>query len=84
MIYIAHITFYDGTDVLKPPRTVHCFLDADSFCEAMDYTTEFYGEKNIEKVSFEIFGPDRHLEFDDSELELFDKVKSALEPKQIW
>ena len=89
MTFVAHIKYWaeylnDGNGDIK---SVSCFIVADSLKEVSEIIVDYYGEKEIESFSVEVFGPDQLLEFDDNNIDenyLFNEIYNQLAPKQIW
>lgn len=86
MIYIAHAN-WTSEDINYETERKALFLCADSYSDAIEKLTEFYGENEMTYVSLEPFLPDDFLEFDKDtleELELFTEIKRTIGEKVIW
>lgn len=85
MTFVACVKYWNA--YVEKMKTVHCFLIAETFKDAMDYVCRFYGEEYIEAVSLEAFGPDQMLEFEEDNVDeyaIFKGIYNQLAPKQVW
>lgn len=89
MTFVACVKYWNEyiNNYVGGMETVHCFLVAETFKDAMDYVCRLYGEECIEAVSLEAFGPDQMLEFNEDNVEeyaMFNEIYNQLAPKQVW
>ena len=82
MIYVAYIERYEEWD--QKMVTANLFVTANTLAEAIHKLSDYYGEEYLERVDIKSFSPDDFLVFKDEDTELFDMVKSKLEPDIIW
>ena len=82
MTYVAYIERYEEWD--QKMVAGNLFITANTLTEAIRKLSDYYGEEYLERVDIKSFSPDDFLIFKDENTELFDMVKSALEPDIVW
>lgn len=82
MIYVAYTEHYQEWD--NKMSAENLFVTADTLTEAVQKLSNYYGEECLERIDIKSFSPDDFLIFKDEDTELFDMVKSKLEPDIIW
>ena len=82
MIYAADIEYYEIAD--DTLNKVSTFVNADSYKDATEELTTYFGEKEIESISIAPFSPDNLLIFEEGNHGLFLQVKSRLGKDIIW
>ena len=82
MVFTGHVEFFnDSTNKLEQ---THIFICADTFNDALEKITAWYGEKALDGVLLRAFSPDDFLEFKHENYKLFQEVKEKLEENIIW
>ena len=82
MIYQIYTEHYQEWD--NKMTTANLFIVANTLTEAVQKLSDYYGEECLERIDIKSFSPDDFLIFNNENAELFDMVKSALEPDIIW
>lgn len=82
MTYVAYIEYYREWD--EKMTAANLFITANTLTEAVNKLSSYYGEEYLERIDIKSFSPDDFIIFKDENTELFNAVKSAIEPDIIW
>ena len=82
MFFTAKVEYFNDEQI--EIETNYSFVCADTFNDAVEQITDYYGEKNIESMFVKAFSPSNLLEFESADEELFERVEKTLAERVIW
>ena len=89
MIYSVYVRYYD--EYAKPENQdgygmveANCFVAGDTINEVITTMTDYFGEKEIDKISCEPISPDNFIAFHGKDRQAFAKIEADLKEIVVW
>ena len=82
MTFVVAVSYYN--DETSEKTTDFLFVFADTFKDATEKVTEYYGENQIDAIELQAFSPCDFLVFNEEDSDIFFDVKKAIGNKVIW
>ena len=89
MMFSVYVRYYneyakledqDGCGMVE----ANCFVPGDTINEVIATMTDYFGEKEIDKISCEIISPDNFIEFRGKDRKAFAMIEADIKEKAVW
>ena len=89
MIYSVYVRYYNEYAKLEDQDgygmvEVNCFVAGDTINEVITTMTDYFGEKEIDKISCEPISPDNFLEFRGKDRKAFAMIEADIKENVVW
>ena len=89
MIYSVYVRYYN--EYVEPEDKnengmveVNCFVAGETINDVITQMTDYYGEKEIDKITCEVIGPDNFIEFRGKDRKVFTMIENDIKENVVW